>query len=233
MAPMQPMQPMQLRASLHAVEPSPLAGGPIELELTVEAPAEGAIYVMFSGDRMRMRSGDLAFAASCGGAVLADPKGDLPNLGGPSTLVAVRPGTPHRRTLLLNDFVRLEDALDVVPPDTSAELFVTCVWSPRLAADERASSGLGDPLRVEMSVTLAIRRDDDALVALVDRLVDHVFHGEPGVRVRSLELVSSLRAPIAVARWRALAAHPDASVGASVAPALHFAARGRAGQVTP
>lgn len=224
---------MDLRASFQAVEPSALAGGPIELQLTVEAPSERAVYVMFSGDRMRLRSGDFAFAASCGGAVLTDPKGDLPNLGGPSTLIAVRPGTPHRRTLLLNDFVRLEDTLDIVPPDSSAELLVTCLWSPRLAADERAASGLGDPLRVEMSLALSIRRDDAALVELVDRLVDDVFHGEPGVRVRALELVTSLRAPIAVERWRALAAHPDASVGACVAPALHFASRGRPGQVTP
>ena len=177
----------ELRASLQAVEPSALAGGPIELELTVEAPSERAVYVMFSGDRMRMRTGDFAFAASCTGAVLGDPKGDLPNLGGPSSLLAVRPGTPHRRLLLLNEFARLEDTLGVIPPDGTAELLVTCLWSPQLAADEDASSGLGDPLRVDMSLALAIRRDDVALVALVDRLVDDVFHGEPGARVRALE----------------------------------------------
>ncbi len=226
---------LEARATFRLTEPHALAGGPIAIELTVEALGASTIHLMVSGDRSRGRAAGFTFEASFEGVTLTDPVGDLPYLGGPATFLAVPPGTPYRRTLILNDFVRLEDLHEVVHPGDSTELHVVCRASIQLAADEKAAKAndLLDPFLVDVSLKLDVRRDDVALVALVDRLVDEVFHGEPGIRERALERVTSLRTRIAVERWRALAAHPDASVAARVAPALHFASRERAGQVTP
>jgi hypothetical protein len=77
----------------------------------------------------------------------------------------------------------------------------------------------GTPL-VEVQLAIELRRNDSQLAALVEQLIGEVRDGPPEKRERPLALLLSLRAPIAVDRWRALVTHPDPLVAERAKEAL-------------
>jgi hypothetical protein len=189
---------------------SEYAGGPIELEFFAEITGHSSRYFLILGDRMRQRPADFSFAATFAGVPLADPSVDLPDFGGPGGVIEIAAGRPLRQPLVLNEFVRLETALDLLKPGGSGQLVVACRRLLPLAADEQAAFALvSDAPLVEVQLALDLRRDDAQLAALVDRLIAEVRHGPQEQRERPLSLLVAMRNPAAVVRWRTLVNHPD------------------------
>ena len=142
-----------------------------------------------------------------------DPLAELPDFGGPAGVVEVGPGERHQQTLLLNDFLNLESMREVLAPDESGRLHLTCRRSVPLASNEaELFASQTRTAVVEVPLAVDLHRDDEALVALVQDLLDQVVHGTASARERPLGMLLSLRAPLAVERWRALADHPDPTI---------------------
>jgi hypothetical protein len=201
-----------IAAAFRARSPSFLAGGPVELafELRVRGTQSLAFYV--AGDRAKLRPADFHFDAIMAGESLGDPRSAYPTLGGPARIVDVTRDQPFLQWIVLNEFVRLERAVDLIAPGESANVALKC--------GRRLMFASLDVVAVEGELNLALHRDDAALLRLVDELVDQVMHGPAVERERPLQLVTALRSPPAVERWRALLSHPDPAVAERVAQAL-------------
>ncbi|MDT7604488.1 MAG: hypothetical protein QOF61_2485 [Acidobacteriota bacterium] len=209
------------RAGFRVAAASGLAGGPIELEFFAEIVGGGMRYLFVTADRARYRPGDFSFAATFDAKPLSDPFADVPDLGGPAGVVEIAAGRPWHQPLVLNQFVRLEDTLDLLAPGASGRLVIDCRRLLWLAADEDAAlAPATDAPLVEVRLALELRRDDAQLAALVERFVAEVRDGPPEQRERPLKLLLSLRAPLAVERWRTLVDHPDPVVAGRVRQSL-------------
>ena len=210
-----------VRAGFRILQAGALAGGPIELEFFVEVRGDAVRYLSLSGDRMRLRPADFSFTAAFAGVPLADPCEGLPDYGGLGWVADVAPDHPLRFWLVLNEYVRLEAVLDLLPPGAAGLLSVVCRRPLRLGADvDAAMAARGEPVLVEVELGIELRRDDAALDELVARLVAEVRDGPPTLRERPLSILLALRGPAAVARWRALVTHPDALVADRVRQTL-------------
>ena len=205
---------LSIRVGLRAVTPHALAAGPIELEFVAAATGERPLFLLVGGDRTRRRPGGFTFEAEFGELVFHDPLAELPDFGGPAGVVEVGPGERHQQTLLLNDFLNLESMREVLAPDESGRLHLICRRSVPLASNEaELFASQTRTAVVEVPLAVDLHRDDEALVALVQDLLDQVVHGTASARERPLGMLLSLRAPLAVERWRALADHPDPTIG--------------------
>ncbi len=184
-----------------------LAGGLVEVEFSATATGE-PVYLAYGGDRSRGRPAWFDFPATYDGVRLADPFAAAPELGGPSTAVELGP-TPFRQTLLLNEFVTLEQTAG-----RGGELRVRCLRRPTLGSSaEEAMVAPGEPVSVEL--VMELEHDQTALEALVDSLVASVWAEGAGA---DLPRLLSLRG--FVDRWRELGSHPDAAVRERVSGAL-------------
>jgi hypothetical protein len=205
---------------------SGLAGGPVELEFSVEITGPGTWYLLISADRMRHRPHGFTFTATFATAAfedvpLTDPMASLPNFGGPAGVVAITAGQPWRQLLLLNNFVRLEMTLDLLAPGAEGQLIVHCQRALPLARSEDAALMVTDAApTVTTQLSLTLRRDDAELVALVEELLAAVQDGPAAQRERPLARLLSLRTPLAVTRWRTLRDHPDPLVAERVRQTL-------------
>ena len=215
---------MRFRAGFRFAAASDVAGGPIEVEFYVESSGPAARYLLVSGDRMRQRPGGFQFTATLNDNALGDPFGGVPDMGGPGGVVEIGPSRPWHQTLVLNQFVRLEAALGMLRPGASGQLKVHCRRPVRLTAnkDEALAASERAPV-VEAGLQRKIVRDDARLKALVDGLMDQIRDEPREQRERPLSLLLSLRAPLAVERWRALEKHPDPLVFERVKTALRLA----------
>jgi hypothetical protein len=201
---------VQVHAGFRITDASELAGGPIEIEFFAEITGRGSRFLFITADRMRYRPGDFSFAATFAGVPLADPFANLPDIGGPGGVIEIAAGRLLRQPLILNEFVRLEAAVDLLEPGASGQLVVACRRPLPLAADEVAALALeSDAPIVEVPLALELHRDDARLAALVEQLIAEVRHGPREQRERPLGLLLSLRAPAAVERWHTLVNHPD------------------------
>jgi hypothetical protein len=209
----------QVRAGFRVVDASALAGGPIEIAFFVEKDRSPALYVMVAGDRARQRPGSFSFAATVQGARLLDPKEGVPDLGGPATAVAVEPGRPWCQPLLLNEFVRLEDASAALAPGATGRLDVVCSRVLPLASDASAALLAREGPRVEVSLSLPLRRDDEALGALAIQLAAQVREGPPAERERPLARLLAMRSA-ARPQLESLVDAPDPSVAMRVRAVL-------------
>ena len=211
---------LQVHAGFHITSASEFAGGPIELEFFVEVAGPGSGYFLISSDA------DFSFAATFAGVPLADPFANAPDMGGPASVIEIATGRPWHQPLVLNQFVRLEDTINLLKPSASGQLVVDCRRSLLLAADEQAALAREDaaPL-VQVQLAIELRRDDAQFVALVDRLIAEVRDGPPEQRERPLGFLLSLRAPAAIDKWRTLVNHPDPLVAERVRQSLWYSER--------
>jgi hypothetical protein len=216
---------VRVRSGFRVVDSAPsVAGGPIEVEFFVDNVGAQALHLLVNGDRARHRPGSFSFVATLAGVTLPDPYAEIPYRGGPATVVTVEPTKLYRQTLLVNQFVCLENSLDLLEPGASGQLVVDCRRPLPLTADHQAAlTSAGDAPLVAVRLEFGLRRDDAQLSALVDQLVDEVRHGPREQRERPLALLLTLRAPVAVGRWRALLDHADPVVVARVRQALQLA----------
>jgi hypothetical protein len=206
-------QGTRLRAGFRFVPGELLAGGPVELEFFVDNAGASPLRLAVSGDRMRHRPGQFAFAATFDGDSLVDPMAALPDAGGPMGIVEVSSASPWRQRLLLNQFVSLEDTLPRLQPGATGRLDLCCRRSFLL--DATAASALPADASPALVVNLAIdlRRDDNALAALAAGLLDAIARGATPAREPSIERLLAMRSA-ARAQIDALTRHPDPSVAA-------------------
>jgi len=210
-----------VRTGFRALQAGALAGGPVDLEFVTLVDSDQPRYLFITADRMRRRSGDFSFAASFAGTPLADPFEGVPDFGGPAGAMAIARGRPLRQPIYLNQFVCLEAVIDLLEPGATGRLLVGCRRSLRLPADEQtAIAQRGEPFLVDVELGIELRRDDAVLDELVADLVAEVRGGPPALRERPLSILLALRAPAAVARWRALVTHPDPLVAERVRQTL-------------
>jgi hypothetical protein len=84
-------------------------------------------------------------------------------MGGPIGVVAVTPDQPWRQRLLLNDFLRLERATELLAPGATGRLELTCRRPIVLAATAAAALSPKGARDVTIELAIDLRRDDDAL----------------------------------------------------------------------
>lgn len=210
---------MQVRAGFRVVNASALAGGPIEIAFFVEKDRPPALYVMIAGDRARQRPGGFSFVATFLDAPLLDPMERVPDLGGPATAIAVDPGHSWRQPLLLNEFVRLEDAPARLAPGATGRLDIVCSRTFPLATDPTSALLVREGPRVDVPLSLPLRRDDEALAALATHLAEQVREVPPAERESALVRLLALRSA-ARPQIESLVDHPCPSVAARVRGAL-------------
>lgn len=182
---------------------SGLVGGPIALESSI-AFADRPFFVVISGDRDTWK-----ISADIDGVPLADP---YPHYfySGPIFPAGFAAGEPRVETIELGQYVRLEDVV------ASGELTVTVARVLSIGAtQEEAFAARPETLFTE-TLSIPLVRDEAALAALVDRLVDDVERGPPEKREPALSRLLALRTPIAVERWRRLATHREPMVAERV-----------------
>ncbi len=200
----------QFRAGFRIAYASEFAGGPIEVEFFAETTGNRSYFLLSMGDRMRHRARNFAFTATFVGVPLSDPFAHLSDIGGPGGIIEIAVGRPLVQPLVLNEFVRLEDTLDLLQPGASGQLVVNCRRPlPLVTNREAVFAQPGDAPLVAVQLAIELRRDDAQLDALVEQLMADVRYGPPEQRERPLRLLLSLRAPAAIDRWRTLVDHLD------------------------
>jgi hypothetical protein len=214
-----------VRAGFRILDASDLAGAPIELEFSVDFIGSGSRHLLIAADRARQRPGDFSFSATFAGAPLEDPYAPFPYMGGPAGVIEISAGHPWHQSLLLNEFVRLEQTIVRLEPGGSDHLVVACHRPLLLAADKNAAlQNVGAVHSVESNLALDIRRDDVEFAALVRELIVRVRQGPREQRERPLAFLLATRAPMAVELWQTLLDHPDPIVSERVRNALQLTA---------
>ena len=113
---------LRLSAGFRFAAPEALAGAPLTLEFFVRNSGLETAYVAVGGNRARGRPDFFNFSARFAGGPLTDPASDAAYLGGPVGLVTVAPGDTYRQPTLLNQFLRVEDAIARLLPGGHGEL---------------------------------------------------------------------------------------------------------------
>jgi hypothetical protein len=123
----------------------------------------------------------------------------------------------------VNQFLRLEQALEMIESGASGNLELRGGRPlPLTMKVAEAYRKTGVP-QVDVTESIVLRRDDDRLIAEVDRMIDEVRYGPVEQRERPLSLLLTLRAPIAVQRWQGLVGHRDPRVSERVRQGLQVA----------
>src|SRR5207342_2945934 len=94
-----------------------------------------------------------------GDVSMRDPAEGRPDLGGPLGLQVVD-DSPLTIALLVNQFLTVERARDVVPPGEERLLDLTCRWELVAAARREGLAGSA-PAPVTLALRVPLRRDDE------------------------------------------------------------------------
>ena len=211
---------LRVRAGFRRPSLEVVAGGPLDVQFFVEATQP--IVVAVASDRTRLRPDFFHFSAHLDGVEIDDPFGSYASLGGPGSVVPVQPGSPWRQWLIVNQFLRLERAMEVVAAGAVGRLRLRGGRPLPMTTDTAEAFRRGGVPEIDVTETILLRRDDARLASFIDQLIDEVRHGPPERREWPLVLLLSLRAPAAVERWRALVDHADPVVGERVRQALRL-----------
>jgi hypothetical protein len=122
-------------------------GSPLRVECTLVHLGDRRVYLAVTSDRSARRWADVGFEAVLDGVVLRDPAADAAFLGGPATGVLLEPGSSHRATVDLAEYVDL-------PDDPAGLLDLRCRREVRLHPDRDRVVSVA-PVTVE--VALAVR----------------------------------------------------------------------------
>jgi hypothetical protein len=209
---------LQVLAGFRAVAAEFLSGGAVEVEFFVENTGGTPFYLAVGGDRARLRPSFFSFAATLeveGAEVLLDdPAARIIDRGGPVTRIQVKTNAPYRKTLLVNEFVRLEKTIAALFPGQAGVLRLRCQRSlPMASVPEQAFKMDSDAPVVEAALVFHVRRDDTALEALSARLATEVRANQTvtvsAEREQTIAKLAALRNPVAVQYLQALSDHPD------------------------
>jgi hypothetical protein len=192
------------------------AAGPVELELTVtnKTPAR----ILYLSGSVGIRPAYLKFLAELHppGLVLRDPYPDTPlEPRGLFASISLQPGQIHRQTVVLNQFVTLEETRGAIPNGQSARLHVR--WRHFISAscaEEYPSKS--EPVEGVFEVILV--QNDDKLRKSIDAIAAKLMNDSSAIPVDAvgrrdaIAKLTSLRIPEVIPHLRKLADFPDFEV---------------------
>jgi hypothetical protein len=199
---------LRLSAGFRFAAPEALAGVPLKLEFFVRNSGLETAYLAVGGDRARGRPDFFSFSARFAGWPLTDPASDGAYHGGPLGLVTVAPGDTYRQPILLNEFLRLEDAIARLLPGGHGELELTCERRLPCGANEGPALDVSTAPLVKVGIACTLRREDSALLRTLDELAATILHGPIEQREPALAALFASRA-LAREQLLRVAAHPD------------------------
>lgn len=188
-----------------------LAGGPIEMTFLVDIDGPGERLLAVSGDSMRQRPGQFAFDASMSGRALPDPLANLPDMGGPISVIAISAGAGWRQPLLLNQFVALEQTYQQLADGEQGHILLSCQRRVKFADNESQALREDDGQLVNVALVFNVTRNDAALSALATGWLSDVVDGPLDLREPALAKLFAMRSA-ARTQIGALTGHPDHSV---------------------
>ena len=216
-----------VRAGFRAETQDVVAGGPLEVSFVVANSGTAPVYLTVSADRSRLRADLFAFSAGLDGSdsQLSDPLADAVYLGGPSTVVSVQPNSSYIQTVLLNQYLTLEEIPHALAASGSdaGMLWLHCQRQLSIStAQDRVRTVT--PVSVDETLRLPVRTDQAALDGLAASLADQVRSDtQPtgaGNREALVTKLIALRSDTARAQLETLRDHPDPTVQALVRGAL-------------
>jgi hypothetical protein len=202
---------LHLLAGFRLADTEILAGAPLTAEFFVRNSGLEAAYVGVGGDRARGRLDFFSFRARLEGSPLSDPASKSGYFGGPVGLVTVVPGDTYEEPVLLNQFVRLEDAVARLGAGGHGELQLICERRLPCGTSEAAALDIQTAPVVEVRLTATLRRDDSALLRTLDDLAATALHGPVEQREPALAALFASRA-LAREQLLRVAAHADARI---------------------
>jgi hypothetical protein len=182
-----------------------LAGGPMVAVWTLHGPPAD---VALGGSRTLNRTTGFSFAGTAEGldVPLTDPAADVVDLGGP---MGARPLPEAGLTvsLLVNQYLTVENLRPALPPGGSGVLALRCRWDLVAGAE---------PVPLELTLRVPVRRDDDALADVVREQVEAVLRTEKPDE-DALNRLAALRYPDAARLVSAADADPERTAWALAA----------------
>jgi hypothetical protein len=188
-----------------------VAGAPVTAEFFVRNSGLEAAYVAAGGDRIRGRPDFFRFSARVDGRPLGDPASNAGYFGGPMGLVTVAPGDAYEEPILLNQFVRFEDAVARLAAGGQGELELICERRLPCGTSEAAALDIEAAPVVTVRLSGTLVRDDSALTRTLDDLTATILHGPIQEREPALAAVFASRG-LAREQLLRLAAHADAGI---------------------
>jgi hypothetical protein len=192
------------------------AAGPMELESTVanETPAR----IFYLAGSVGMRPAYMKFSAELHppGLVLRDPYPDTAlEPKGLFASISLQPGQIDRGTVILNQFVTLEDTREAIPDGQCARLHVRWWYFIAASSTEEYPSKI-EPVEGDFQVTLV--RNDDKMRDCIDAIAAKLMNDSNAIPVDAvgrrdaIVKLTSLRIPEVIPHLRRLADFPDFEV---------------------
>lgn len=219
-------QDLQVRAGFHTHDFEVIAGGPLEVEFLVENTGRLPLNLAVGGDRAQLRPSFFSFQATVDETEvdLQDPSA-APNLGGPATVIEVKTNAPYRQTVLVNEFVTLENIRTALKPGEVKVLRIRCQRPIPLAVDKQQAFQTGaNAQMVNVVLVVHVRRDDTALEALMAHLTAEIRADwtitASAKREQAISQLVALRDRATIPYLKTLIEHPDPAVRMRVQRAL-------------
>jgi len=225
---------IKVRAGLRIINSEVYAGGPILIEFSIENRGQTPYYLAFGGDRVKLRPTYFDFSASLEGAdmKLVDPAAGTPELGGIGGTTEVKPGEPYYQTIILNQFLSLEEVRKVLKEGEAGVLQIRCKRALAIATTSmQALQMVTDIPVVEEVLRVKVSRNDAALNTLMTQLADELKNDwastptSPVNQERAITQLTALRIPVAVPYLQSLVEHPDPGIQMRVQRALAMITR--------
>lgn len=199
-----------VEVTVQVVDDIVLAGGPLEVQVTLRNRGDRPVGVPMGADRGRGRPGHLAFSAEVGSTALADPRAAVPYRGGVSGQVTLPPGDRIAQRVLVNDFVDLGVLLADLAPGSRLVLALRCRRNLATGAQPDPVTLVDAPQVAVVELEVPMLRDDERLAALATALRDQLrAAASVEERERQIGRLASIRLPEARAALDDLAGGPD------------------------
>ena len=194
-----------------------IAGGPVELEIRFTNKTAARIYYLVGNAQGRPAYVKFSAELQPGSRRLNDPYPSTPlEPDGPFASIPIDPGQADERTVVLNQYVALEDARLALAPGAGAVLHVHWRWL--VAVSRQPKPSLPKPRLVEGDFQIRLVRDDEALRQRVKALASRLTSDASAVprdavgRRDAITALTSLRIPETEPYLRQLLDFPDFEV---------------------
>lgn len=195
------------------------AGGPVEVDLSLTNETAGPVF--YPTANAGRRPAYLEFSADVmpPGATLRDPYPgtSVEPFEGPVATIECAPGQTDTRTIVLNQYLALEDTRALIDAGETSLLRVR--WRCHVTAARRAQDQPPAPRVLEGECETTLIRHDSGLRKAIATLSDTLMKdpgtvpADPAARMRAITILSSLRIPEVVPYLRRLIDFPGYEVG--------------------